>query len=69
MDPDLKHYNEGNLCKLLSCVPDLNPKSFGLKDPDQDPPLFTTNLEESLKNVLKSEQIHHNSIPYTKQEK
>jgi len=46
---------------MKSSVPDPDPKLFGLKDPDPDPTLFHTKL----KNVLKSEQIHHNFINNT----
>jgi len=36
------------------------PLIFGLKDPNPDPPLFHAKLRNVFKNVLKSEQIHHN---------
>jgi len=49
-----------------SCsVPDPDLKLFGLKDPDPDPPLFTPNLKICFKNVLESEQIHHDFIHNT----
>jgi len=44
-----------------------DPKLFGLKDPDPDPDplLFHNKLTNMFFKVLKSEQIHHNSIHIT----
>jgi len=43
---------------------DLDPKSL-IPDPAPDPPLFHTKLRNMFKNVLKSEQSHHNFIHNT----